>query len=356
MAGISEPTHAELARLVGAARAAGGVSRGSNLRLTIAVAAFLAILSIIPHATRGRTFLSSPIVGAVSPAPSIGRPPEESPAMRAAGLAVVVSVGVVSGVVNAQDAVQWRVEDGGNGHWYGVGLRESVISWTDARAAAELLGGHLATVTTEPESTFVFSVCNAPEVWPSWGSPYPSFRLGPWLGGFQDRDAPDYQSPSTGWRWVTGEEWAFTNWRTGQPDGPNDEDRLMLYCGVSICPTWNNASVAGAYGDGIRSFVIEWSSDCNADGIVDYGQILAGEIDDANGNNIPDCCENGVPCDPCAAADLDASGAVNGVDLAIILNTWGTGGGKYPQADIDGDGVVGGADLALVLGAWGECP
>ena len=54
-------------------------------------------------------------------------------------------------------------------------------------------------------------------------------------------------------------------------------------------------------------------------------------------------------------ADLDSSGAVNGVDLAIILNTWGTSGGKYPQADIDGDGVVGGTDLALVLGAWGDC-
>jgi hypothetical protein len=54
-------------------------------------------------------------------------------------------------------------------------------------------------------------------------------------------------------------------------------------------------------------------------------------------------------------ADLDASGAVNGVDLAIILNTWGTAGGKYPQADIDRDGVVGGTDLALILGAWGEC-
>jgi hypothetical protein len=42
--------------------------------------------------------------------------------------------------------------------------------------------------------------------------------------------------------------------------------------------------------------MIEWSADCNGDGIVDYGQILAGELDDTNANNIPDCCEQGANC------------------------------------------------------------
>jgi len=37
-------------------------------------------------------------------------------------------------------------------------------------------------------------------------------------------------------------------------------------------------------------------ADCNGDGVVDYGQILAGELNDANGNNIPDCCEQGSEC------------------------------------------------------------
>jgi hypothetical protein len=44
------------------------------------------------------------------------------------------------------------------------------------------------------------------------------------------------------------------------------------------------------------TFVCEWSADCNSDGIVDYGQILAGELDDTNANNIPDCCEQGGTC------------------------------------------------------------
>jgi hypothetical protein len=340
MAGISEPTRAELARLVGAARSAGGFSRGSNLRLTVAVAAFLATLLIFPHATRGRAFLPSPIVGAVSPEPSLGRPPEESPAMRAAGLAFVVSVGVVSGVVNAQEAVQWRVEDGGNGHWYGSLEFDSPTSWTAAGTQAVALGANLACLETEEENRWIADAFVGRI----------GFPLGQaWIGGFLANDD---------WQWMTGTRPQFLPWNcfecheSCQPDYAC-EPYMAIMC-LSDGIAWLN-NAGGCLGKGEGQALVEWSSDCNADGIVDYGQILAGEFADANGNNIPDCCENDVPCDPCAAADLDASGAVNGVDLAIILNTWGTAGGKYPQADIDRDGVVGGTDLALILGAWGEC-
>jgi hypothetical protein len=37
--------------------------------------------------------------------------------------------------------------------------------------------------------------------------------------------------------------------------------------------------------------IIEWSADCNNDGVVDYGQILRGDLPDANENGIPDGCE-----------------------------------------------------------------
>ena len=104
-----------------------------------------------------------------------------------------------------------------------------------------------------------------------------------------------------------------------------------------------------------RSYVIEWSADCNNDGIVDFGQIRNGTLADANSNNIPDCCESSQGCNPCPA-DVDGSGAVNGVDLAAVLNVWGTSGGKYPGADVNHDGIVNGADLSEVLNGWGPCP
>jgi len=71
---------------------------------------------------------------------------------------------------------------------------------------------------------------------------------------------------------------------------------------------------------------------------------LDGEWSDEGGNSICDCFP-----------DVSGDGQVNGVDLAIVLTTWGTDGGSTPQADINRDGVVDGSDLAILLSAWGPC-
>jgi hypothetical protein len=100
--------------------------------------------------------------------------------------------------------------------------------------------------------------------------------------------------------------------------------------------------------------IIEWSADCNSDGIVDFGQILAGELDDANGNNIPDCCEAGTSC--ACPADITGNGNVDAADLAAVLSAWGGAPSGKENADINGDGSIDAADLAGVLSAWGPCP
>ena len=79
---------------------------------------------------------------------------------------------------------------------------------------------------------------------------------------------------------------------------------------------------------------------------------MRGEKPDANANGVPDCCESPAGCCP---GDIDGDGAVNGIDLAIVLARWGGPAKDYPKADADGNGAVDGADLALVLGAWGAC-
>ena len=108
-------------------------------------------------------------------------------------------------------------------------------------------------------------------------------------------------------------------------------------------------------GSTVGGFLVEWSSDCNNDGLVDYGQIQTGELLDVNGNNVPDYCEQGLPC--ACPADIDRNGSIDGIDLAIILGKWGTNGGAdYPGADVDRSGVVDGSDLAEILNSWGPCP
>ncbi len=60
----------------------------------------------------------------------------------------------------------------------------------------------------------------------------------------------------------------------------------------------------------------------------------------------------GTPQSPPCPADLSGDGVVDGADLGILLNAWGSAGG----ADLSGDGIVDGADLGIMLNAWGLCP
>jgi hypothetical protein len=58
-----------------------------------------------------------------------------------------------------------------------------------------------------------------------------------------------------------------------------------------------------------------------------------------------------VPTALSCPADLDASGAVDAADLAVLLGGWANPG----PTDLDGNGSTGGEDLAVLLGAWGDC-
>ncbi len=262
--------------------------------------------------------------------------------MQIRSVAVMVALGLVPSSVFAQQAVQWRAQDGGNGHWYQVKIGSTGLSWNSAREMAIAAGGYLATATSLPESDFLFTCASVESAWTQ------NRYVGPWLGGRQDTQSPSFAEPAGGWVWDNGETWSFTNWDSSNPsNGPSgSEDFLHL---SNYSGQWNDVRVDGE--GNVVSFLVEWSADCNNDGVVDYGQILRGELADADGNGVPDACE----LDPCPG-DINDSGVVNGTDIAIILGAWGTSGGKFPRADTDGNAIVDAADLAVVLGGWGPCP
>ena len=257
---------------------------------------------------------------------------------------------VVGTTALAQDAVEWRVADGGNGHWYQLVI-PGTISWTDARIGAISVGGDLACPVTRLENAFVAQIADSSAGWTTSGG----FSGGPWLGGYQPSDSGGAASD---WRWVSGEPFGASNWSAGEPnDASGAEDNLHYFSPPPGAPSafWNDNNDSLSGGLSVISYLVEYSADCNNDGIVDYGQIRTGDLDDLNANNIPDCCEQSTNCDPCPA-DVDESGAVNGVDLAGLLNNWATSGGKQPRSDIDGSGIVDATDLTYLLDAWGACP
>ena len=92
-----------------------------------------------------------------------------------------------------------------NGHSYYRST--SSMTWTNARTACANMGGHLVTITSAAENTFVFNT------WPSG-----------WIG-FTD-EVTEGQ-----WRWVTGETVTYTNWNGGEPNNAGNEDYAQFVSG-----------------------------------------------------------------------------------------------------------------------------
>jgi hypothetical protein len=241
---------------------------------------------------------------------------------------------VVSGAA-AQDAVRWRVEDGGNGHWYKASARR--MTWPAAREECLQLSADLACPKTSLECDFLRSI-------------FPRGEFIMLVGLYQDLSAADYTEPAGGWRWVSGDLVDSELWQPGEPNNYFGDERYGELEGPSNQPYLNDV-IPGA---NLR-FFIEWSADCNGDGIVDYGQILDGTYPDEDGNGVPDCCDADEQCDPCIG-DLNGDGVIGPPDLGILLAVWGTDGGDIVAADINGDGTVNASDLGPLLGAWGVCP
>ena len=263
------------------------------------------------------------------------------------------SIGVAT-PSSAEEAVQWRAEDGGNGHWYRLvpwsetPCIPNTDCWHDFKSHAESVGGHLVTFTSADELNWVYTrLVDRPEAWQG--------TIGPTIGLHQPTSSPNYVEPAGGWRWVDGTPMVFTNWGPGEPNDQltQCECENWAYFGGTgnRIPTWFDGGDGGS-----GTLLIEWDTDCNGDGIVDHGQILDGTFLDLDGNGMPDCCDEGRSCPGDCRTDLSGDGLTDSVDLGLILALWGTDGRDLPQVDIDGNGLVDSADLGLVLGHWGPCP
>ena len=175
--------------------------------------------------------------------------------------------------------VQWRTEDGGNGHWY-MAVRPfgTVTDWSMAQSYALARGGYLVTVTSAAEQSLIERLF-------AGSASCQGDLSGVFLGGRQAAG----NLPANGWSWVSGEPWGYTNWASSEPNDFSGfpEDYLMM---VTQDMRWYDVVLAGVFPPCAYSAVVEWSADCNGDGIVDKGQILRGELTDADGDGVPEQC------------------------------------------------------------------
>ena len=229
---------------------------------------------------------------------------------------------------NPINPVQWKIADGGNGHWYELIFPPISVSAEEHFVIAESMGGHTVTFASAAENDFCYKLSL-------------NGLVGPIIGIRK-------QEGNNQGTWITGEPYNYTNWGSGE--GNNSWERYAkIWINDNQTPQWQDTDLTG-----YPMSIVEWDADCNGDGIVDIGQILDGIYDDLDGNGVPDCCDTGNQCNLCAAADLSNDGQVNVQDILILIAFWGLC--DACDADIDQDGSVNVVDLLVVIGNWGTCP
>ena len=105
----------------------------------------------------------------------------------------------------------------GNGHSYEV--FNTNMSWTEARRFAEQRGGYLVTITSSDEQAFIESLLSRN------GTVFAY-----WLGGFRGNDG--------NFRWVTGEQFVYTNWAPGEPNNSAGIENYIEF--VRNTGQWND--------------------------------------------------------------------------------------------------------------------
>ena len=92
------------------------------------------------------------------------------------------------------------------------------ISWTDAKVDAESRGGNLATITSASEKETILDNIGG-------------------VDGFMWIGATDEETEGS-WKWVTGENWDYTNWSGGEPNNAGNEDYAVAGWGGG--GSWND--------------------------------------------------------------------------------------------------------------------
>jgi len=156
--------------------------------------------------------------------------------LRGMALTALTAAAVVGGgrqgMAAAVDDAVWNP---GTGHWYAYVTADLPSGWNTCRDAAAAAGGHLATITSIEEQTWIANNLAL------------SGRPAAWLG------ATDAAAEGT-WQWTGGEAWSFSNWSASEP---SDTAGTENWLAIAPDGTWSDeASIQTMWG-----YIVEWDSD-----------------------------------------------------------------------------------------------
>jgi len=243
-----------------------------------------------------------------------------------------------AGLVATEPAI-WSAQEGGNGHWYMTirDLDSDLVNWEDACRQCEDMGGHLVTITSRGEQRFLAHTLGARQP-----NQIGKGTFG-WIGITTNEQGVS--------GWVTGEPWSFTSRQISTRRSSSASDHFIMSGRQGHTGRWDRRSEVARSWSSVTCWTIEWSDDCNGDGLVDYGQILNGTLADEDGNGVPDCCDQNLQPPP-IQMDLNNDQCIDERDLKLTLRRFGHKG--WGRSDINNDGITDVDDVLLVLSKWNE--
>lgn len=122
-----------------------------------------------------------------------------------------------------------------NGHYYQ--LIEVDMTWEEAVAYCQELGGYMATISSDEENEFLYEMLQE--------SPYSDAYFG----------YTDVQEEGV-WKWVNGEETTYTNWQDGEPNDENGIEEYAMFYHMTGNSRWNDGSFQGVN----EVIICEWNS------------------------------------------------------------------------------------------------
>jgi hypothetical protein len=165
----------------------------------------------------------------------------------------------------AQTWIEWRRENGGNGHFYA--LTPWPTNWAAAETLAESWGGTLAVITSSNEQkfineTFLAGRCEHLPVWiglvRTRTNPAVGVRIQKALADLgMLKPGGDIRRARAEFTWVTGARSSYSNWYTNEPNNfpPGENYTAMNWCYSEDPPRgikgdWNDTPLNGTTGSG----------------------------------------------------------------------------------------------------------
>lgn len=159
---------------------------------------------------------------------------------------------LVAGLMLSTPAIAVPVQWSANDHYYEYVTRPGGYTWTEAEADARGrtyngLKGHLVTITSAEEEAFLYANITGDLLYGD-----------PWIGAFREAGS----DPTTGWQWVTGETWSYTNWRSGEPNNklPSDSELYVHYLSTGIGGDNQSSGWNDIANSNVRGYLIEYEA------------------------------------------------------------------------------------------------